>query len=187
MSIIDTIQQLTAGLRNSVRLMVGRAILTAIKDTGNIQTVQVQMLADEIHDGVERVQEYGFTSAPLPGAEAVLVFVGGNRDHGLVIACDDRRYRLKPLQNGEVALYTDEGDKIHLKRGHVIDITTTTLNLNATTANVSGNLNVQGNVVAQGDVSDHNNKTMLAMRTVFNAHLHANPEGGQVGPAVGQM
>lgn len=187
MSIIDTIQHLTAGLRNSVRLMVGRAILTAIKDTGNIQTVQVQMMADELHDGVERVQEYGFTSVPLPGAEAVLVFVGGNRDHGLVIACDDRRYRLKGLVGGEMAIYSDEGDKVHLKRGRVIDVVTQTLNITATTANVSGNLNVQGNVVAQGNVTDNGNKTMLAMRTVFNTHVHTNPEGGNVGPAVGQM
>jgi phage baseplate assembly protein V len=187
MNLAQMIAALTEDLRTRARLMVGRAILTAIQDSGNIQTVQVQLMADEIHDNVERIQEYGFTSVPKPGAEAVVVCVGGTRDHGLVIAVDDRRYRLKGLQGGEVALYTDEGDKIHLKRNHVIDIVTTTLNITANTANVSGNLNVQGNVVAQGDVSDHGNKSMLAMRTVYNAHAHTDPQGGSVGPAAGQM
>ncbi|WP_431477838.1 phage baseplate assembly protein domain-containing protein [Massilia eburnea] len=58
----------------------------------------------------------GFTSVPKPGAEGVVVFVGGNRDHGLVIAVEDRRFRLKGLASGEVAIYDDQGQKVHLTR-----------------------------------------------------------------------
>lgn len=124
---IETIQKLTEDMRGKVRLMVGRAILAAIGDAGPIQTAQAKLLADETHDDMERVQEYGFTSVPLPGAEGVVVFVGGNRDHGLIIATDDRRYRLKGLQGGEVALYTDEDKaaadhRIVFKRGKEIHL-----------------------------------------------------------------
>lgn len=124
---IAAMQKLTEDVRNRVRLMVGRAILAAVSDAGAIQTAQARLLADETHDDMERVQEYGFTSVPLPGAEGVVVFVGGNRDHGLIIATDERRYRPKGLQSGEVALYTDEdtgpgGHRIHFKRGQIIEL-----------------------------------------------------------------
>jgi phage gp45-like len=39
-----------------------------------------------------------------------------------VIQIDDRRYRLHPLEPGEVAVYTDEGDWIALKRDRKIHI-----------------------------------------------------------------
>lgn len=51
-----------------------------------------------------------------------MTFLGGNRAQGLAVKVDDRRYRLKGLACGEVALYTDEGDKIHLERGNLIVI-----------------------------------------------------------------
>lgn len=124
---IEAIHKLTEDLRNRVRLTVGRAILAAVSDVGAIQTAQANLLADETQDDAERIQEYGYTSVPLPGAEAVMVFVGGNRDHGLIVATDDRRYRPRGLQPGEVVLYTDEdqqpgGHRIHFKRGNVIEI-----------------------------------------------------------------
>lgn len=187
---IEAIQKLTEDMRGKVRLMVGRAILAAIGDGGPIQTAQARLLADETHDDMERVQEYGFTSVPLPGAEGVVVFVGGNRDHGLIIATDDRRYRLKGLQGGEVALYTDEGDSIIFKRSHVIEVSTQTLNVTAATVvnfttpivNMSGDLNVAGDIVAQGDISDHGNESMLGMRQVYNSHTHPeNDAGGPTG------
>lgn len=66
----------------------------------------------------EYFQHYGFTSRPLPGGEAIAVADG---NHIVIVASDDRRYRIA-LEKGEAALYTDEGDKVHLKRGRVIEI-----------------------------------------------------------------
>ena len=72
----------------------------------------------ETIDNREYFQHYGFSSRPLEGAELIIIREGG---HFVACASDDRRYRLA-LENGEVALYTDEGDKIHLKRGRIIEI-----------------------------------------------------------------
>lgn len=127
------VQGMINPLKRRVALMVSRAIVKLCSDTGARQTLQLALLPDEIRDGIERFQNYGFTSVPIPGAEAAVVFVGGDRANGLVIAVDDRRYRLKGLQAGEVALYTDEGDKIHFKRGRKIEITTLELTVNAET------------------------------------------------------
>jgi phage baseplate assembly protein V len=116
-----------------VACMVSRAMLRRIDDTTRLQLAQLELFQGELRDDIERFQEYGFTSVPLAGAEGVAVFVGGNRDHGLIIAVDDRRYRLKSLAPGEVAIYTDEGDSIHLKRDNKMEINTAELTINATT------------------------------------------------------
>ena len=73
----------------------------------------------ETIDNREYLQHYGYTSRPLQGAEIIIIREGG---HFVAVASDDRRYRIS-LEGGEVALYTDEGDKIHLKRGRIIEIT----------------------------------------------------------------
>lgn len=57
------------------------------------------------------------------------------------------------LQAGEVALYTDEGDRIHLKRGGVIQVLATTrIELVAPLVTFSGNVQVTGSLTATVDV-----------------------------------
>jgi len=119
---VELFRRLIAPYMRMVRMTVARGVINLVNDGLQIQELQVTLLADEVRAGVERFQEYGFTSHPIPGAEQVTVSVGGNRDHGIVIAVEDRRYRLKNLAQGEVAIYTDEGDKIHLKRDKTIEI-----------------------------------------------------------------
>ena len=131
MDLLKTVHKATAGLRNRVMLMLGRAVLSAINDNGGVQVVQATLLEDELRGDLERFQEYGFTSVPLPGAEALVAFIGGNRDHGVVVAVEDRRYRLHGLKGGEVAIYTDEGDFIHLQRNRKIEVKTLELTINA--------------------------------------------------------
>lgn len=119
----DALQQLLRPIRRRLDNVVARAVVRLVTDTTRLQGVQLAVLDGETHEGCERVQQYGFTSVPHVGAEAVVLFVGGFRDHPLVIAVDDRRSRKKDLQPGEAALYTDEGDAVHLRRGRIIAVT----------------------------------------------------------------
>ncbi|EKN3723861.1 TPA: phage baseplate assembly protein V [Yersinia enterocolitica] len=98
-----------------------RAVLTRVNSGGPVQTVQARALAGEQLQDNELFQHYGFTSNPLPGTMAVILPLGGATSHGIVIATEHGSYRLKGLKSGEVALYTDEGAKIVLKRGRIID------------------------------------------------------------------
>ncbi|MEW5942530.1 MAG: phage baseplate assembly protein V [Pseudomonadota bacterium] len=121
------IAKMLAPLSRRLRLMASRAVLSLISDATGMQIVQVKLLNGEVRDGIERVQNYGFTSVPLPGAEAIFLSLGGDRDHGIVITADDRRYRVKGLQGGEVAIYTDEDKaagehRILFKRGKEIHL-----------------------------------------------------------------
>lgn len=106
--------------------LVARVVLRRVDDSKKMQLVQLSALAGETRADVERVQQYGFTSVPLEGAEGVAVFVGGYREHGFVVATDDRRHRLSGLQAGEVAIYTDQGDKVVIERGGTIRVTAST-------------------------------------------------------------
>ena len=133
------VEKLTRPLRNRVAVMVSRAVLQLVDDSLRLQGVQVVGFAGETLDQVERFQQYGFTAVPhgpddAGAAEAIVLALGGQRQHPVVIAVDDRRYRLKGLEDGEVALYTDEdetGHRVHLKRGNIIEMVagTTTLKL----------------------------------------------------------
>lgn len=166
------------------RLMVSRAVLSLIDDAAKLQRVQIQMMADEERGDVERFQDYGFTSAPFPGAEAVALSVGGSRSHMVVIAVEDRRYRLTGLEAGEVAIYTDEGDKIVLKRGREIGVTAgTRVIIDTPDTLIKGNLHVEGDTTCDGDVSDHAG-SMQEMRGIYNGHTH--PETGSTTNAPNQ-
>lgn len=174
------INSLLAPVRRRVRLMVSRAILSAVNDAGGIQVVQVKLLANEVRDAVERFQNYGHTSFPLPGAEGIMVCVSGNRDHGIVISMDDRRYRPKNMQPGESAQYDDLGQKVHLTRdgivikgaGLPVTITDTPkVRMETALLEVTGEIK---------DMCDSTGKTMSGMRTIYNGHTHNDPQGGAV-------
>lgn len=109
------IERFLRPLRRRIHGMVGRAVLRAVNEAAKLQEVQIEARRGELLDGVERFQEYGFSSVPEPGAEAVLLAMGGMRQHSLAIAVDDRRHRPTDLAEGEVCLYTrlDEAGNLH--------------------------------------------------------------------------
>lgn len=112
-------ERMISPLKHRVAMMVARAVVTLVDDARGLQALQLSGLADELLEGAERMQDYGFTSHPHPGAEAVVVFPGGLRSHPLIVALGDRRHRLKDLQPGEVAIYDDQGQVVVLGRDGV--------------------------------------------------------------------
>lgn len=106
--------------RGRLQMMVGRALIAAVNDDATLQTLQIELTADEAQDGVEHFQPYGLAYKPHTGAEAIALAVGGLRSHAVVLTVTDRRYRLKALQDGEVALYDDQGQKLLLGRDGIV-------------------------------------------------------------------
>lgn len=157
---------------NLLTRMLARGSLVLAQSAGKLQRLQMRLLAGELQDDLEHFEAYGFTSHPLPGAEGIAAFIGGDRSHGVVLVVGDRRYRLQALAPGEVALYTDEGDRLHFKRGRIIDIDTATLNIRASTAvNIdSPLLTHSGRIVSQGD--------QVAAGISQVQHVHGGVQGG---------
>jgi phage baseplate assembly protein V len=153
-----------------IQLVVGRGRIKTSNDAGNVQMIQVQLGADEIRDNTPRLAEYGFTSNPLPDADAVIIFAAGDRSNGVIIATGDQRYRLRNLAPGEVALYSDEGDYVRFQRGRKIKIVAgTSVEIDTPLLKVSGDVidNYQTNV-----------HTMAQMRSIYNTHTHSGVQTG---------
>lgn len=120
-----------APLWNRVLLLVGRAVLTAIDDTEGLQLVQITGLRDEVRDGLPRLQNYGFSSVPLPGAYALAIFQGGDRAFGAVAVADDPRYRPTGWAPGETGMYDWLGKFIRLRADGTLEISAPKIVLNA--------------------------------------------------------
>lgn len=167
-------------------MMVGRAVINLVNDSLKMQELQVTLLADEVRADVERFQEYGLTSHPIPGSEAVMVCVGGARDHGIVIAVDDRRYRLKALEQGEVALYDDQGQAVHLKRDktiHVYGCSNVVFDADSKFQVNSPNINLAGNRDTLRALIDER------LIELHNGHVHngVQPGTGSTGTPTQQL
>jgi phage baseplate assembly protein V len=113
----DMLEQLSRFLRPlQVRLAnsIARAVVQLVDDGTRMQLVQLGVLpGEDVGDG-EHFQAYGFSSVPLPGAEAVVLFPNGDRGHPLVVAIADRRHRPTGGAPGEVVVYNDTGARIDI-------------------------------------------------------------------------
>jgi len=161
MNFVSQLNRFLEPIRVRIRMIVSRAIVSLIDDSKNMQIVQLNLMKDETKDGVERVQNYGFTSHPKPDAQAVVLFVSGNRDHGLVVALDDSRYRLKDLPEGGVAVYDFDGNYIKLTEANGIEIEAP---------------NQKVTIKASGDIEIGNNSLKKLVneefQDLFNNHVH---------------
>lgn len=137
--------------------MVARAVVQLVTDSGDLQRVQIGVLDGEVIDDAERFQQYGFSSVPLTGAEAVVLFPGGDRAHPLVIAADDRRHRPTGLADGEVAIYAESGASVVIKASGDIEATP-----------ASG----QKLLVSTGGATEP-----VVLLSEFEAHVHATGVG----------
>ena len=168
---------LARGLQN----LFSRGVVSAVNSALKMQTVQIQLLTGEGKDNVEHFEPYGYTSHPQVGAEQVTGFVEGDRSHGIVLIVADRRYRLVGLAAGEVAIYDDQGQKVHLTRdGIVIDGAGLPILLtNAPKVRADVPL-----FECTGDIKDRcdsDGMTLEGMRNVYNAHTHPGDSGGTTG------
>lgn len=183
--------------------IIARAELALADDSGTRQTVQARVLAGEVLDHIDRPQDYGFTSHPHPGAEAVLVFRNGNRSDGICVAVDDRRYRLKGLEAGEVAMYDDQGNHITFKRDKMVVHSLHNCEITAPVVKIAGDLEINGNVDLTGDfeqqgdmdvtgkidatgniesAADVKGADVKAGGKSMGTHTHTGDSGGSTGP-----
>jgi len=161
-----------AGVRQAFR-----GVGSLVSSAGPVQLFHGEALAGEQLQENELMQHYGFTSRPPPGFMFVCLPVGGKTAHGIAVATEHAGYRLRGLATGEMAIYTDEGDSIILRRGHLIEVTTETLRIAASTKveMITPLLTTTGEGKADGDITDRipaSGQSMAQMRAVYNGHTH---------------
>ncbi len=146
----------------SLRGQVVRGVVHGINDAGGSQALTVETHEGVIRTGVEVLQPYGLASKPAPGGLTVLLAIGG--DQGDMVALPPAGGVRLGVDDGEAALYTDEGTRVHLRAGGLVEVAAATavqvtvagvrLRVSATGVEITGSLVVTGNISASGIVSD---------------------------------
>jgi phage baseplate assembly protein V len=106
-----------------------RGRLSRVDSSQACQLVSVSLNKDDDQDQVEHIEPYGFTSRAKDGAEAYTLNVGADGSHPIAICVGDRRFRLKDLGEGEVALYCEGGVSVVLKPSGEITLEASKINL----------------------------------------------------------
>lgn len=143
-------QRLLDPLARRIRLLLDRAVVRIVDDSLQRQNLQVSILADETSGTVERFQNYGLTSVPPAGSEAVVAALGGRRAGLVAIAVEHKGVRPKGLAVGDVSLYHLEGHNLTLTKDGKAILTVIEVILQAT-----------------------EQITMIAPKTVIQGALHA--------------
>lgn len=167
--IANAVKMMLEPLKRTMLMTIGRGVILAINDSKNMQLAQAIFLAGEVKDDMERFQNFGFTSTPISGAEALAVFLGGERDHGVIIAVDDRRFRVKSLGPGQTAIYDAFGSVIKL--------------------NSAGKVSVEANLVELGKgtlekVLNGETFQMWAATHTHNSSVPGAPTGPPIQPSI---
>lgn len=169
-------------LARRILLLMARGTIALVDDGSSVQRLQVRLNALELIPDVPRYAEYGFTSNPPAGTQALVAFKNGDRNDGFVIATSNAKYRLTSLASGEMAIHDDRGQSVYLSAAGIV-------------VNGGGNpitLTNAPEVIAdtplfkvKGDILDNyqtNTRTVAGMRQVANMHTHPVPNVQLGGP-----
>lgn len=167
-------------LARRILLMMARGTITLVDDSKTVQTMQVRVNGLELIPDLPRFAEFGFTSNPPSGTQAVIASKNGDRNDGIVIATSNAKYRLVGLSTGEVAIHDDKGQSVYLSASGIVvngggnPITlTNTPKVRAETARFE----CTGDIV---DNCDTTGRSMAGDRVIFDGHNHQvkNVQGG---------
>lgn len=139
-----------------LQLLFAHGVVTLV----GADKLQAKVLDNEVLNNLARVEPYGFSYRPKPGAQAYLLFPAGDRSYGVAIVVGDKRYQMTLLE-GEVAIHDDQlNHSIKLGREGIVieggghDIT----------------INNAPTVVVNGDV--------IADGISLKNHVHGNVQAG---------
>lgn len=165
--LILALQRSMKPLKDKLLVLVTRAQLTNTNSTGSILLAQIRGLAGETIDKVPYLQHFGFTSNPPDGTQAIVVNIGANRDNVVIIATEKGEVRVKGLAKGEMAVYTDDGTYMVLKKDGQVEIKTATkVKIDVPDAEFTGNVKVKGNIEIDGTSKQTGAVTMEATLSV---------------------
>lgn len=98
-----------------------RGKIAGLSPAEAVMRADVDGLADEALRDIEYLQHFGFASCPPAGSDAVVLPLGGASSHGVVVATQHGSFRIRTLKSGETAVFSEDGAKIVLKRGRIIE------------------------------------------------------------------
>lgn len=160
MDTFRALQRLMSPIITRVRRICLGAIIRRVDDEGDLQKMQVESIGHSVYDNVEKFEQFGFTSNPPLGLDAIIIERAGKH---IIVAIGDRKYRIKNLESGATAVYDMRGQIIQLdSRGITVNdafgnkIITTSAGIDTTDAN-GNNVKMDGNGT---NITDKNGNTI---------------------------
>lgn len=182
MNMINALRRFTSRIEQRVMQTVVKGVVTRVKDSTDLQVVQVKTFAGSVVDGAERVQNYGLTSRPGVETQAVCCAVAGDPGHMVIVAIDDGKNRPKLDSEYDVAMYRKGGTIIKIVDGGHIEIETQeNANLTINTAKAT----VNADSVELGGSTNLKKLITEDILTTLSTHTHPGvmAGGSSTGPS----
>jgi len=174
-----------SGLAEQIAQRLRLTVAQGIARLVSAKTVQAEVLDAELLPNVQRVEPYGLSYRPKPGAEVYMVFPSGDRALGIALIVGDKRYQLD-LQEGEVALHDDSGNFVKLGKGGVATVkASTSVTIDTPILKTTGSLEVAGGLTVGGATTlsagaDVAGDLKNNGKFVGSTHTHTSSPPGQI-------
>lgn len=173
MDTFRALQRLMAPIITRIRRVCLGAIIRRVDDDGDLQRMQVESIGHSVYDNVEKFEQFGFTSNPPLGLDAIIIERCGKH---IIVAIGDRKYRIKNLESGDTAIYDVRGQTIILNKtgisvtdAHGNTVVTDSNGINTTDTN-GNNVKMDGSGINLTDING-NNITMSSAGVNINGVL----------------
>lgn len=173
MDTFRALQRLMAPIITRIRRVCLGAIIRRVDDDGDLQRMQVESIGHSVYDNVEKFEQFGFTSNPPVGLDAIIIERCGKH---IIVAIGDRKYRIKNLEPGDTAIYDVRGQTIILNKtgisvtdAHGNTVVTDSSGINTTDTN-GNNIKMNGSGINLTDING-NNITMSSAGVNINGVL----------------
>lgn len=147
-------------LHARIASMIERGTIDEIDDARLMQSVGLSLKSGYRPRQVEHWHPYGMTFHPHAGAEVIALMLGGNPDHIIAIPGADRRYRMKGLAGGELAIHDDQGQFVHFKRGGLAIESSKPVSVKS-----GAGITLEGPLTFKGDITHEGNMTTTGRHT----------------------
>lgn len=186
----NLVANISAPILRRIKQLLQRSVLLRTTYSGNVRLLQVKVPGGSALADLEHLEPFGYTGHAPDGAEAIVLALGGNSSHSIVLLVGDRRYRLK-IEKGEMAIYNQWHDVVHIKNDRSIHakaalkvLLETPLVECTENLKVTGNVEIGGNQTIAGTstAADH-----ISSGISGKDHLHSGvtPGGSDTGAPVG--
>ena len=191
MDTLRGLQRLLIPVMARIRRVCLGSIIRRVDDSGPLQQMQVESLGHSVYDNVEKFGQFGFTSNPPLGSDAIIIERCGKH---IILGVGDRKYRIKNLESGDTAIYdirgqivklnadgitindafgnsvitNDSGINITDKNGNNITMESGGINLNGVVITQNGTMTTPSTITAGADIISGTGKTM-------DTHVHTFP------------
>lgn len=160
---MEVFSRLLEPIKQKIRTLVGRAVITRVKTTGPVQMVQAVTEGGGAMDGIEYIEPFGLTTSPPKGNQRGFYLKPNADGSQMMIFCiDGRNYRLD-ISDDEAALYNSQGDHVHIKKTGEIHVKASTKVYAETPLfECSANCLVKGSLTVEGQTTLNQTTTVAA-------------------------